>query len=577
MGNSFYNYKSRDELKSVLAVSRGDQEADVVLKGANILDVVNGEFFQADIALSGRLIAGVGQYCSSNEIDYSGKYIVPGFINSHLHIESSLMHPFEFQNSTLPMGTTTAICDPHEITNVMGKKGIEWFLRCASQMHQNLFVQISSCVPALPGMETNGASFELPEMERFIGQNHTLGMAEMMNFPAVINGIDPILDKMERFQKAGMGVDGHAPLMRGKTLDGYVSAGVRNCHETVLLDEAKEKLRKGMAVMIREGSVAKNLKTLAPIINEMNSINTLLCTDDRNPYDLFEEGELTYMLKVLMNEFDIRPEVAYRMASYSSANHFRLDHLGMIAPGKQADLVILDDLKEVSIVETYIKGQAVSGINLKSASQKGFENSNPPLKNSIQRKPVAKEQFSKEYPNGTYPYIQIIPNEIVTKYQETIVTDGSFDRDDILKLAVIERYGHEQPISLGLVQGFGLKNGAIASSVAHDSHNLIVVGDNESDMEVATNTLIGCGGGFCVVQSGKVLSKLELPIAGLMSVKSASEIHEEIIALKESLESINCILDEPFLQLAFLALPVIPELKLTDQGLFDVRSFKYIE
>jgi adenine deaminase len=323
--------------------------------------------------------------------------------------------------------------------------------------------------------------------------------------------------------------------------------------------------------------VAKNLHSLAPIINEMNSINTLLCTDDRNPFDLFEQGEISYMLRVLMKEFNIKPEIAYRMASYSAANHFHLNHLGMIAPGRQADLVILDNLEDVSVIDTYIKGVSVSSIDLKKESDEAFQKSNAPLKNSIKRKEVKPEEFEYKLQKGSYPFIELIANEIVTKYQETIFDGEKFDQQDILKLAVIERYGHQQPISKGLVQGFGLKEGAIASSVAHDSHNIIVVGHDSSDMAVATNSLIHTGGGFCVVKQGNVIAQLDLPLAGLMSLLDAREIHEKIIELKTAFKQIGCILDEPFLQLAFLALPVIPELKLTDRGLFDVRKFSYIE
>ncbi len=576
---SFYHYQSRKQLKNILAVSRGERQADLILKNGTVLDVVNGEFYKSNIAICDGHIAGIGEdYTEAKRtIDCTDKFLVPGFINSHLHIESSLMHPFEFEASSLPMGTTTAICDPHEIVNVLGTKGLEWFLRCAKLMKQNLYVQISSCVPALEGMETNGATFDLEQMKKFIGADHTLGMAEMMNFPGVLNGCDDVLDKMETFQKAGMGVDGHSPLMQGRALDGYLAAGVRNCHETILLKEAKEKLRKGMAVMIREGSVAKNLHTLAPIINEMNSINTLLCTDDRNPYDLFAQGELTYMLRVLINEFNIRPEVAYRMASYSAANHFELHHLGMIAPGRQADIVILSDVTKVEVVDTLIKGELVSELNLNKLTQENFLKSDAPLENSIKREPVVPNDFSLDLVDALYNVIEVVPNEIITKALELKCCDQKFAQSDVLKIAVVERYGNQSPISIGLVRGFTLHSGAIASSVAHDSHNIIVVGHSASEMAKAVNNLISSGGGFSVIKGDETLSQLDLPLAGLMSIKPAKEIFDEIVKLKASVKEIGCLLEEPFLQLAFLALPVIPELKLTDKGLFDVRSFSPVK
>ncbi len=577
MANSFYHYQSRAQLERVLKVAALESPADLLLKGGQVLDVVNGEFKQWDIAIVDGMIAGVGKgYKAERIIECQDKFLVPGFINSHLHIESSLMHPFEFERVTLPMGTTTAICDPHEIVNVLGKSGLEWFLRCAELMHQNLYVQISSCVPALPGMETNGGEFDLEQMKEFVNHPHSLGMAEMMNFPGVVNGDPQVLDKLEIFQRAGLGVDGHAPLVQGDMLNGYIAAGVRNCHESVTLEEAKEKLAKGMAVMIREGSVAKNLHTLAPLINEMNSINTLLCTDDRNPFDLYEQGELTYMLRILINEFSIRPELAFRVASLSAANHFRLDHLGMIAPGKQADIVMLSDIHQVEIADTLIRGELVSELNLADRSHEVFKSSNPPLENSIKRDMTHAAEFVFKSDVEEIPCIEIIEHEIITTFSTCSWSGDGFVQQDIALLAVVERYGKQRPITLAPVRGFSLERGAIASSVAHDSHNIVVVGRSAQEMARAVNHLIGLGGGFCVVDGEDIRADLALPLAGLISLKSAEEIYYAIKQLKEAASGIGCSLSEPFLQLAFLALPVIPELKLTDRGLFDVRSFKYI-
>lgn len=572
---------NREELKKVLAVARGEASPDLIIKNVNILDLINGDIFPSAIAIVGKTIAGIGlEYLEDgapralSTIDAKGAVAVPGFIDGHLHIESSMMNPFEFERMTLPLGTTTAICDPHEITNVLGDKGYSWFLRASELMHQNLFVQTSSCVPALPGFESNGGEFKLVDMLKYKEHPNVLGLAEMMNFPGVINANEAVLDKVMAY--SDLNLDGHCPLVRGKALNAYISAGIQNCHETVTKEEGREKLQKGMALIIREGSVAKNIKTLAPLVSEFNSTQCLLCTDDRNPYEILEEGHINYMIKKMINEMKIAPHIAYRLSSYSAAKHFGLKRLGLIAPGKQADIVLLKDLNQVVIQEVLMAGQPILNLKLDETIGEKLKKSAPPIENTIKRKPLTTDDFNYNLKIGRYNVIEIIKDEIITEHLVTLYDGKKFEHDDVLYMANIERYGAELKPALGLVRGTGLKKGAIAASVAHDSHNLMVIGASIEDMVVAVNALIKCGGGLCVAYEQKIQGLLELPLAGLLSLKTGNEIFHDIKLLKTAYKSCGIILDEPFIQMAFLALPVIPKLKLTDRGLFDVTTFSYI-
>ncbi len=569
---------TREELENGLKVARGEAPSDITLINVKILDLVSGEIYPSAIAISGKFIAGIGaeyeKFSSKRVIDCAGRTVVPGFIDGHVHIESCMMTPFEFEAMTLPLGTTTAVCDPHEITNVMGEKGFEWFLRSSELMDQNFFVQVSSCVPALPGFETNGSEFKLSSMKEYKDHPHVLGLAEMMNFPGVIYGDKNVLDKIESFQD--LNLDGHAPLLRGTGLNAYIFSGVRNCHETVLLDEGREKLQKGMSLMLREGSVAKNLLNLSPLVTEYSSVHCFLCTDDRNPYEIAHEGHINFMVRSLIKEGKLLPHVAYRLASFSAAKHFGLRRMGLIAPGMKADIIILDNVENVDIHDVFINGKLVSELDLEKRIEEKTNKSNPPIKNTIQRKPITMEELNFNLVPGTYNVIELVPNEIITNHLKVDFDGHKFNSEDILYMANVERYGHDLPPGLGLVKGFQIQNGAIASSVAHDSHNLLCVGTNASDMALALNTLRDLGGGFCVVENNIVLAKIPLPIAGLMSLDSHQKIKLSIENLKKSFKSIGITLNEPFIQLAFLALPVIPSLKLTDRGLVDVSTFKFI-
>ncbi len=570
---------SREDLLKVLKVARLESKADLLLKNAKILDLVNGEIIKTNIAIVGDTIAGIGlEYLDENAfevIDLNGKFVVPGFIDGHLHIESSMMNPFEFEKMTLPLGTTTIICDPHEITNVLGEKGFSWFLRCSDLAYQNQFVQASSCVPALKGFETNGGDFDLDKLKKFKDHSSVLGLAEMMNFPGVINGNSEVLDKIEAF--SDLNLDGHSPLLRGKDLNAYLCAGIQNCHETVLKEEGKEKLQKGMSLIIREGSVAKNLNTLAPLVSEYSSMQCLLCTDDRNPFEIKHEGHINFLVKKLIKENNIPVHVAYRLSSFSAAKHFGLKRLGLIAPGKQADLIVLENLEEVQIEDVMIKGKWVTNLELNQSSKDYLIQSHPPMENTINRKPVTKEELSFNLTQGTYNVIGIIENEIITEHKKVNFDGNHFLESDILYMVNVERYGKNLAPAKALVQGMGLKNGAIACSVAHDSHNLICIGDNLEDMAMALNHLIQMKGGLVLISKNKVVADLALPIAGLMSLENSDELILKIKKLKSSFKELSIVLHEPFIQMAFLALPVIPSLKLTDKGLFDVKIFNYID
>lgn len=579
LGEKATQLLSREEIKKVLAVARGDEKADLLLKNVKIIDLVNGAILPSHIVISDKTIAGIGPEYENAEaleiLDCQGLYVAPGFIDSHLHIESSLMHPFEFERLVLPLGTTTAICDPHEITNVLGSSGFEWFLRSAETMNMNLFVQSPSCVPSLPGAETQGGIFGAEELLKYRSHPHVLGLAEMMNFPGVIFGQDEVLDKLEIYE--GLSKDGHSPLLRGKELNAYLAVGIQNCHETMLYEEGKEKLQKGMALTIREGTVAKNLKALAPLITEFNSMSCMLCTDDRNPLEIFNEGHINYLVRSLIQDYGVPLHIAYRVSSYSAAKHFGLKRLGLVAPGMQADLILLSDPSQVKITEVISKGKKVSTLELSERSNDKYQASKPPRGNSMKRELVDVKDFHLELKKGTYNVIEIIPEQIVTRKLPVIFDGQRFNSNDILKIAVIERYGKQSPIALGLVKGFELRSGALASSVAHDCHNIIVIGTNDEDMEVAVNTLITHGGGFCVVDQGDVKKTVSLPVAGLMSLENAETIAKELEFLRGAYRWQGIKIAEPFLQMAFLALPVIPALKITDKGLFDATSFKFLD
>ncbi len=551
-----------EEKQALINAALGNIESDLCLKDILYLDVFNNIFRKGNISISQGRIVGLDHPRPAHQtLDCRGKWLVPGFIDAHVHIESSLMNPADFAQAVLPHGTTSAICDPHEIANVEGVAGIEYFLNAAEQSPLDLFVMLSSCVPATH-METNGAGVITAEqLAHYKGHSRVLGLAEMMNGPGVLSGDKSCLEKLTLFE--GTNIDGHAPTLCGQALSAYIAAGISTCHETTSFDEGLEKIRKGMKVWIREGSVAKDVAALAPLLNS-NTIQSLgFCTDDRNPYDIFHEGHVDFLLKKMI-ALGAQPEHCFRAASFSVAQHYRLTNRGAIAPGYWADCVMLDDVLSVAINRVWLRGRNVSEV---SASRVTTPTA---FLNSVHVKPLAPIDFVG--PEGSVHVIVVNENSLLT---DSIVMQNT--DLGVARLSVVERHGGFSRPMNAYVYGFGEQfDGAMASSVGHDSHNVTVVGSNELDMATAVNALKQMGGGFVVARRDSVLASLPLPIAGLMSQSSSVEIVRGIDALRAASRSIGCHLNEPFLQLAFLSLPVIPKLKLTDKGLVDVEAFKII-
>jgi adenine deaminase len=556
---------------SRIEAAQGKIESDLVLKNATYLDVFSCAWRKGDIAIYDGTVVGVDSGLRARrEIDASKRFVVPGFIDAHVHVESSLLVPAHFQNAVLPRGTTSAICDPHELANVEGVSGIQYFLDRADSLDLDLWVMLSSCVPATL-LETNGGgTITADQLASLLPHEKALGLAEMMNMPGVLNGDPDVLEKLRRFQ--GRPIDGHCPLLRGNALSAYATAGITSCHESSEHDEAEEKLRKGIAVWIREGSVAKDLKVLAPLLSLETSTTIGFCTDDRNPLDILTEGHIDHLVRETLRTTKLAPEIAYRSASWTVARHYGLDRVrpgtkgrvGAVAPGYQADLVMLSDPRSVAIEKVLKSGLFVDEID----AQK--EKSSSP-KNSIRAS--TPETSDLEGPTGPVHVIRVIEGKIITGHDVL-----AHDSPGVAKLSVLERYGRGSKPANGYVLGFGAEfKGAIASSVGHDSHNLIVVGKKAEDMRAALASLIEVGGGFSVVKDGKVLARLALPLGGLMSMTDPEELKNTLIELKKASRSVGCDLSEPFLQLAFLSLPVIPSLKLTDRGLVDVDQFKIID
>lgn len=562
-----------DFLKRAIAQGKGQEPADLVLKNGRFYDLVSGRVIASDIAMCGdRIVGSCGTYHGKTEIDIAGQIVVPGFIDTHLHVESSLVTPHEFDRCVLRHGVTTAICDPHEIANVLGVEGLRYFFACAEQTIMDLRVQLSSCVPATH-LETSGARLTADDLKPFMGHPKNIGLAEFMNFPGVLN-LDPeCLDKLALFQ--GGHIDGHAPLLRGMDLNGYLSAGIRTDHETTTAEEALEKLSKGMHILIREGSVSKDLHALVPIMTERNSPFIALCTDDRNPLDIAEEGHLDFMIREAIRcGADVL--ATYRAASISGATAFRLQDRGLVAPGWRADLVVIDTLENCRVSHVISAGRLVDDAlfaTRETVPSVGL--------NSVKSKPVSALQLQSRGSGVDMPVIGVNPGKIITQHlRRTLPAENGVVAADVsqdcIKVAVIERHGINGNIGVGFVNGFGLKHGAIASTVGHDSHNICVVGVSDEDMAVAANRMKDIGGGFVVVRDGNILAELPLPIAGLMSDKSFEEVRETLVPLRAAAKSLGTVLQEPFLQLAFLPLPVIPHLKITDMGMVDVDRFMLI-
>jgi len=554
----------------------GETPADLVVRDVRMLDVITGTITETDIAIVGDRIVGThARYRGATEIDGRGRFAVPGFIDTHLHIESSLITPFEFDRCVLPHGVTTVICDPHEMSNVLGREAIAYFLACAERTVMDIRVNLSSCVPAT-AFETSGASLGIEDLLPFRDHPKVIGLAEFMNFPGVLATQPDVIAKLAAFQDGH--IDGHAPLLSGMGLNGYLAARIRTDHEATTAVEAREKLAKGMAILIREGSASKDLDALAEILTADTSSFVALCTDDRNPLDIAEEGHLDSSIRRLIAKGCPLHHV-YRAASHSAARIFGLADRGLLGPGWRADMALLDDLELCVVSDVLAGGQLVT------AERFARREIIPPVgRNSVKSRVVTPQDFivpPKPGANSTH-VIGVRPGLLLTyRHAATLeVTDGGLQPDtaaDVIKVAVVERHGRNGNIGRSFVTGFGLKRGAIASSIGHDSHNITVVGVSDADMALAVNRTREIQGGFVVVEDGRVIGELALPVAGLMSDAPFEVVAGQLHGLRDKARGLGCTLPEPFLQVAFLALPVIPHLKLTDRGLFDVDKFEFVE
>lgn len=568
-----------DFLRRAIDQGQGRTEADLVLKGGRFLDLVTGDLVASDIAICGdRIVGTFGSYRGRREVDVSGKVVVPGFIDTHFHVESSLMPPQEFERCVLPHGVTTGVCDPHEMANVLGAEAFTWFLASSETLAMDLRVQLSSCVPATDHLETSGARIGVTDLLAFAHHPKVIGLAEFMNFPGVLAGAPGALEKLAAFQ--GRLIDGHAPLLRGDALNGYIAAGIRTEHEATTPEEAMEKLSKGMTVLIREGSVSKDLHALAPILTERTAPFLAFCTDDRNPLDIAEEGHLDYVIRTAI-ALGAPPLAAYRTASWSAARAVGLHDRGLVAPGQRADLVVLDDFLNCRVAQVFSAGRLVE-----DALFAGRPAIQPIGRGSLRARRVTAADFAAPGSGPSTPVIGVMPGKIITLRHDLSLPYVNGERridldQDVIKVAVVERHGKTPPgergIGVAFVKGFGLKRGAIASSVGHDSHNVTVVGADDADMAVAVNRLGAIEGGFVVVEGGRVLAEIALPVAGLMSLMPFDSIRASLVTLRAAARGLGVVLPEPFLQVAFLPLPVIPHLKITDKGLVDVDRFALID
>lgn len=562
------------KLEELIAAARGEVEVDLLLEGADIVNTLSGERYRSDVAIYEDTVVGFDCSSSRKTVDLSGKVLAPGFIDGHVHIESAMVTIPEYARAVVPRGTTTVVADPHEIANVLGTEGIRYMLDCTRLSPLDVRIMLPSCVPATH-LETSGASLDAEALSKLIDEDGVLGIAEVMNYPGVIFKDPQVLAKIRLAGEKR--VDGHCPLLSGRDLAAYVAAGIGSDHECTSLKEAREKLRLGMRIMIREGTAAKNLDDLLPLVNDVNSRRFLFVSDDRHPSDILREGHIDSMVRRAV-ESGLDPIVAIQIASLNAAEYFGLRDQGTIAPGRRADIVVLDNLDEVNVLKVLKDGKVVAEGGQMIAP---LRKAPGPALASMQVGQIDPGSFDIRAEGSLARVIGIVPNQIITRslrLQPKIV-DGYVVADverDVLKMAVVERHRGTGNVGLGLVSGFGLARGAIAISVAHDSHNIAAVGTNSEEIFRAVSKVMEMGGGLVVVDEGVVTASLPLPIAGLLSDGPMDEVVKKIEEVVEAGKDLGSTLEDPFMTLSFLCLPVIPELKLTDRGLVDVNRFDFV-
>ena len=555
----------------IIAVAAGREKADLVLKNAKYLNVFSNEFLCGDIAVANGLIAGVGKYDGKTEIDVSGKLVLPGFIDAHIHLESSMVTPAEFAKAVVAHGTTTVITDPHEITNVMGIDGVEYMIQASQNLPIDVHFMMPSCVPATE-IDESGAELDCKDIDMYLDNKKVLGLAEMMNYVGVINGDKNVLSKIVTSQAHHKKIDGHAPELSGNDLNAYIAAGVYSDHECSTFENALEKLRKGQFIMIREGTAAHNLKALMPLLTQQYYSRCMFATDDKHPSDLLYGGHIDYIVKqALKNGAD--PIVALKTATHHAARYFLLNNKGAIASGYLADIVVVDNLEDFNVETVFKRGKLVFDGEVKDFSA-------PTVDEKLAEKCFDTFHLDSVTPSsfkvdGKLGLIGLVGGELLTRNLGT--ADKIDVENDILKIACIERHKGTNHIGVGYVKGYSLKSGAVATSVAHDSHNIITVGCNDDDIAVAVNAIKDSKGGIAVVENGKIKALLELPIAGLMSDEPLTTVNEKLENAKSSAYELGADKSiDPFMTLSFLSLPVIPSLRITTKGVFDAENWKML-
>lgn len=575
---------TQPHLSELIEVASGRRPADVVLRNGQIVNVVSNEIHNGDVALLADRIAGIGSYQGLRTIDLNNKFLCPGFIDAHTHIESSMLAVAEYARVVVAHGTTSIVADPHEFANVMGTEGISYVLRTAKYTPIDIYIMLSSCVPASP-LESAGAELTAEDIEPFLSNPWVLGLAEMMNYPGVINARPEVLEKLRVCHNRIL--DGHAPGLTGASLTAYSAAGIMSDHECTRADEAAEKLRCGLSIMVREGSQTRNLDAILPLVTEATADRFMFCTDDKDVRDLLREGHIDHMVRKAIQR-GMSPILAVRLGSYNAARYFGLRQMGAVLPGYRADLAVLDDLKDCRVTHVFHRGELVAECGRCVAASAAAE-ARISLRSSVNTHWIELKDFeipappaSTEQDPPRIHVIHVLENRIDTErsIQPATVRNGHLIADparDLAKLVVLERHRANGEVARGFVKGFGLSAGAMASSVAHDAHNLIIVGVSDADMLAAAVRIVKLHGGLVVVRDGEVLAELALPIAGLVSDEPAEKVAEKLTRLTSAARQLGCPLEQPFMALSFLSLSVIGKLKLTNQGLIDVERFRPID